>query len=219
MADEYANVVLSKCKAYPSLFTKMRDVRTTSEEFVKYSKRAMRLLGEEALAEFPVTEVGIDTACGPFKGVESLPATSICAVSIIRSGDCLLEAVREVEPGCKVGKILVQRDESLPDKAATLFYSKMPPGVESMHILLCDPMLATGGSAAVALKVLVDDYGVDPSKIIFANMICAPEGLKLLEKEFPGVKIVTACIDEGLNEEKFIIPGLGDYGDRFFNSS
>ena len=163
-------------------------------------------------------------------------------MSIIRSGDALLEAVREVEPGIKVGKILIQRDESHPDKIARLFYSKLPPGIESMHVLLCDPMLATGcvilcfvsccvsstrltpflattrGSAVKALQVLCKDNQVDPSKVIFANMICAPEGLKVLALEYPTVKIVTAVVDERLNDEKFIVPGLGDYGDRYFNT-
>ena len=185
---------------------------------MKYSKRAMNLLAEDALAEFPSTSTQINTPCGPFEGTQTLDPTSICAVSIIRSGDCLLEAVRNVEPACRVGKILIQRDESHPEKIPKLFYSKLPPGVRSMYVLLCDPMLATGGSAIMALKVLVEDYGVDPTKIIFANMICAPEGLQRMEKEFPAVKVVTACIDECLNDEKFIVPGLGDYGDRFFNT-
>lgn len=214
------NLVVSQSKAYRSLFTKIRDVRTSSVEFVRYAKRAMRILVEDALSEFPVSEeVTIETPCGrPFDGVERLPPTAICAVSIVRSGDCLLEVVREVEPACRVGKILIQRDESHPDKISKLFYSKMPPGIEAMHVLLCDPMLATGGSAVTALKVLVDDYNVNPERIIFANLICAPEGLKRLAQEYPVVKIVTACIDDGLNEEKFIVPGLGDFGDRFFNT-
>jgi uracil phosphoribosyltransferase len=179
----------------------------------------MRLLAEDALAEFPTTGLEIQTPCGPFAAVQSLPPTEICAVSIIRSGDCLLEAVREVEPAVKVGKILIQRDEEHPDKISKLFYSKMPPGTEQMHVLLCDPMLATGGSALKALSVLCEEYKVDPAKIIFANMICAPEGLKALAEAYPAVRIVTACIDKGLNEEKFIVPGLGDYGDRFFNTT
>jgi hypothetical protein len=79
--------------------------------------------------------------------------------------------------------------------------------------------LATGGSAIRALQVLCDDYKADPAKIIFANMICAPEGLQALAEAYPAVRIVTAQIDEGLNEDKFIVPGLGDYGDRFFNST
>jgi uracil phosphoribosyltransferase len=173
------------------------------------------------LAEFPSKQVHIETPCGPFEaGVETIPQpTDICAVSIIRSGDALLEVARQVEPALKVGKILIQRDETHPEKIAKLFYSKLPPGIESMYILLCDPMLATGGSAIKAIDVLCQQYKADPAKIIFANMICAPEGVQVLTKAYPQVKIVTACVDERLNQDKFIVPGLGDYGDRFFNTT
>ena len=75
-------------------------------------------------------------------------------------------------------------------------------------------MLATGGSAKMAIETLISKYNVDPSRIVFANMICAPEGLKVLGDKYPQIKIVTAAVDEKLNEEKFIVPGLGDYGDR-----
>lgn len=176
----------------------------------------MRLLAEDALAEFPAPTIEVTTPCGTCPGVQRPEPTSITAVSIVRSGDALLEAVREVEPACKVGKILIQRDESLPDKPAVLFYRKLPSSMD--YVLLCDPMLATGGSAIAALKVLVDEFKVDPAKIIFANMICAPEGLKKLAAVYPSVKIVTAWVDVSLNEEKYIVPGLGDYGDRFFNT-
>ena len=81
---------------------------------------------------------------------------------------------------------------------------------ETPYILLCDPMLATGGSALKAIGVLVKEYKVAPEKIIFANMICAPEGLKIMAKKYPKVKIVTAAIDECLNDDKFIVPGLGE---------
>ena len=176
----------------------------------------MRLLAEDALAEFPVSPIEISTPCEPkYAGVEALSPTQICAVSVVRSGDALLEAVRDVEPGVKVGKILIQRDESRPDKPAELFYSKLPKNIDEHYILLCDPMLATGGSAIKAIECLCD-AGADASKIIFANLICAPEGLKLLATAFPMIKIVTACIDHGLNDQKYIVPGLGDFGERFF---
>jgi len=194
------------------------DKTTSSEDFVYYSKRAMRILAEDALAEFPTTPVTIQTPCGPYEGLATLAPTNICAVSIVRSGDALLETVREVLPACKVGKILIQRDESHPKKLPKLFYDKLPPDVASLHVLLCDPMLATGGSAVTALDVLVKAHNVNPERIIFANMICAPEGIRTVAAVYPAVKIVTAVIDESLNEEKFIVPGLGDYGDRFFNT-
>ena len=94
----------------------------------------------------------------------------------------------------------------------------MPPGVENMNVLLCDPMLATGGSAKAAIDCLVEKYHVKEERIFFANMISCPEGLKKMADDFPEIKIISACVDDGLNEEKFIVPGLGDYGDRFFNT-
>jgi len=218
-SDLHPNLVVSSSKAHRALFTKMRDVSTSSADFVKYSKRAMRLLAEDALAEFPSTEVTINTPCGPCDGCLGPDPTTICAVSIIRSGDALLEVVREVEPAVRVGKILIQRDESHPDKVAKLFYSKLPPTEKTPHILLCDPMLATGGSALRAIEVLVSaPHNVDPERIVFCNMICAPEGLRAMAEAYPMIKIVTAAVDDHLNDEKFIVPGLGDYGDRFFNS-
>lgn len=183
------------------------DVNTSSHDFVTYSQRAMRILAEDALAEFPCAAIDIQTPCGPHTGLSSLDPTYICAVSIVRSGDCLLEVVRAVEPACRVGKILVQRDESSEEKHPVLYYSKLPPGIQDMYVLLCDPMLGTGGTACTALQVLAG-AGVDLSRVVFANMICAPEGLLLMAKEYPQVKIVTACIDEKLNAEKFIVPGL-----------
>jgi len=211
-------LVVSTSKAYKALFTKMRDVRTKSEDFVPYSKRAMRLLAEDALAEFPSQKITIQTPCGPCEGVKTLDPSEMCAVSIVRSGDALLESVRECLPGISVGKILIQRDESHPDKIPKLFYSKLPPNVQKKFVLLCDPMLATGGSAIMALDVLVVKYKISQHRIIFANMICAPEGIKAVGKAYPKIKIVTACIDSHLNDDKFIVPGLGDYGDRFFNT-
>jgi uracil phosphoribosyltransferase len=130
------------------LFTKLRDTSTTSEDFVKYSQRSMRLVAEDALAEFAFsTPVDVTTPCGTWKhGLTSIDPTNIVAVSIVRSGDALLDIVRQVEPKVRVGKILIQRDETTPEKTPTLFYSKLPPGIENgnMSVLLCDPMLATG---------------------------------------------------------------------------
>jgi uracil phosphoribosyltransferase len=197
----------------------MRNVDTSSAEFQFFARRAQRILAEEAIAELPSEKQDIETPCGPFSGVKlSAHINNICAISIIRSGDALVESVRECLPGVTVGKILIQRNEESKEKEAKYFYSKMPPNIKDMDIILCDPMLATGGSAKAAIEVLVKDYKVDTKRIVFANMITCPEGLKAMEEAYPEVKIVTACVDDCLNEEKYIIPGLGDYGDRFFNT-
>jgi uracil phosphoribosyltransferase len=223
----HPNLVLSSSqKAHRVLFTKLRDTSTSSADFVRYSRRSMRLVAEDALAEFHTTVLDVSTPCGTWhRGLVGPDPTDMCAVSIVRSGDALLEAVRSVEPALRVGKILIQRDEDHPQKLPTLFYCKLPPCMQqessrrTMKVLLCDPMLATGGSALMALDVLTQaPYNVSPHDIVFANMICAPEGLRALAEKYPMVKVVTAQIDDCLNEDKFIVPGLGDYGDRFFNT-
>jgi uracil phosphoribosyltransferase len=195
------------------------DATTSSADFVTYSQRAMRLLVEDALAAFPTVPQTIDTPCGPHVGVDRAVSTNqICAVSIMRSGDALVEAVRAVEPAVRIGKILIQRDESHPDKRAALFYAKLPLGIANLHVVLCDPMLATGGSALLAIKTLCESYGVNPERIVFCNLICAPEGLRALATAYPMITIVTATVDDRLNDEKYIVPGLGDFGDRFYNT-
>mmetsp|Transcript_9138 Transcript_9138/g.11428 ORF Transcript_9138/g.11428 Transcript_9138/m.11428 type:complete len:224 (-) Transcript_9138:48-719(-) len=218
----HPNLVVCSSRALPGLFTMMRDVKSSSKEFSFFAKRAQRILAEEAIAELPSEEHDIQTPCGPFRGVRlvnSNSADNICAISIIRSGDALVDSVSELIPGICVGKILIQRNEDSKEKEAQYFYSKMPPNVKNMDILLCDPMLATGGSAKAAIDVLVRKYEVKTDRIVFANMISCPEGLKAMEEAYPEVKIVTACVDDCLNEEKYIVPGLGDYGDRFFNTA
>jgi len=163
----------------------------------------------------PATKRTVITPCGEFEGEDLPDASSVCAVSVVRAGDSLLEAVRAVWPAVSVGKILIQRDEetALP----RLFYCKLPPNIASKHVLLLDPMLATGGSAVKAVEELVG-AGVAPDRIVFANVVACPEGIAALQNAFPAVRIVTCAVDEGLNEKKYIVPGLGDYGDRYFGT-
>lgn len=216
----HPNLIVSSSKAYKGLFSKLRDVNTTSSEFVFYAQRVMRLLVEDTIAEIPTKSFTITTPCGKYEGCSTIPPINkICAVSIVRSGDALLESIRECLPGVPIGKILIQRNEESKNKEAKFLYSKLPKNIKDIeYIILCDPMLATGGSATMAINVLINDYGIKQNQIIFMNVICCPEGLNALATTFPNVKIVTACIDECLNDEKFIVPGLGDYGDRFFNT-
>ncbi|GAX29083.1 uridine kinase [Fistulifera solaris] len=215
----HPNLTLVQSKALRLLFTKLRDKNTSQVDFVQYSKRLMRLLVEDTLASLPTVEIERQTPTGLFKGLESTTIPSqTCVVSIMRSGDALLESFREVEPAFKVGKILIQRDEASADKTAQFFYEKLPPGIHEMNVILCDPMVATAGSAIAALDLLCQVKHVDPSQITFATIICAPEGLGVLARKYPEVKIVTAAIDESLNDEKFIVPGLGDFGDRFYGT-
>jgi len=197
------------------LFTVIRDEDTPHTAFAEHARRLMHILAEEGIALLPKTRRTVMTPCGEFAGEDIPDASSVCAVSIVRAGDALLEVVRTVWPAVSVGKILIQRDEdtAMPE----MYYCKLPARVEQKFVLLLDPMLATGGSANLAIRKLIS-AGVSPGRIIFLNVVCCPEGLQAVKTAHPEVKIVTCAVDEGLDERKYIVPGLGDFGDRFFGT-
>jgi len=208
-----------KSLALDALFTIIRNKDTPQASFVRYGDRLMRILAEEGLARLPQAQPAtVQTPCGPFQGREyGIPAQDLCGVSVIRSGDTLLEAVRQICEGMAVGHVLVQRDESDPEKKAIYFYHKLPPDVANRTVMLVDPMLATGGSACAAIKCLLD-AGVKEDRILFLNVVSCPEGIKKICTDHPGITIVTAALDPSMNENKYIVPGLGDFGDRYYNT-
>eukprot|EP00392_Amoebophrya_sp_AT5.2_P005310 g5319.t1 len=218
-------LVLVQSPAVARLMSFVRAKNTDQLNFVKFSNRVMRLLVEEALSHLPHEDSPVETARGTYPGKKlgegggQFQEKDLCAVSIVRSGNTMLESVREVIPDVAVGHILVQRDESDPEKKAIFFYKKFPADIAQRHVLLCDPMLATGGSAIAALKCLVEAGKVPENRILFVNLLCAPEGVRAVNKACPLVKIVSAECDPGLNSEKFIVPGLGDFGDRYYNTA
>jgi uracil phosphoribosyltransferase len=125
------------------------------------------------------------------------------------------KALRECCRSVRIGKILIQRDERTAQPS--LYYSKLPPDVSQRTCLLLDPMLATGGTAIKAVEVL-REMGVPEHAIIFINLIAAPEGIQALQRVYPDIKIITAAIDDGLDARKYIVPGLGDFGCRYFGT-
>ena len=216
-SSNFKNVVLIDTPAVRYLFTVIRNKDTENPEYVRFSDRLMTVLAEEGLARIGIKNVTVQTPCGDYQGISGPDPADMCVVSIPRSGDILMEAVRRVSVGISVGKILCQRDESDPEKKAKLFYSKLPKDIEHKKVILVDPMLATGGSASLAIRELVK-AGVNPSNIVFLNVVSCPDGLKRLEREWPQVKVITAAIDPILNKDKFIVPGLGDFGDRYYRT-
>ncbi|KAH0587074.1 Uracil phosphoribosyltransferase, synthesizes UMP from uracil [Termitomyces sp. 'cryptogamus'] len=201
---------LSQTAQLEALYTIIRDKNTSRGDFLFYSDRIIRLLVEEGLNHLPVVQRTVETPTGStyqgvgFKG-------KICGVSILRAGEAMEAGLREVCRSVRIGKILIQRDEdtALPK----LFYSKFPGDIASRYVLLLDPMLATGGSAMKAVEVLMEN-GVSEAQIIFINLIASPEGLTNFCGRYPLVKVITGWIDKGLNEKAYIIPGLGDFGER-----
>jgi len=199
-----------------ALHTKIRDGQCTRDDFVFYSNRIMRLLVEEALAMLPFDPVQITTPTGStFDGY--MFKTSLVGVSIVRAGESMEQSLRDVVKGVRIGKILIQRQEDTEEKAAKLYYSKLPGDIKDRQVMLLDPMLASGGSAICAVKVLIE-AGVTEEQITFVNLVACPEGLANLSKAYPGIKIVTSFVDPVLNSNKWIIPGLGDFGDRFYGT-
>merc|ERR1712110_12510 len=211
------NVILCQSRNLPYLFSKIRHVKTDSKDFAFYATRLMKLIAEDGLALLSTRECDIQTPCGTWRGVEGDPEKEAFAVSIVRAGDSMLQAVRELCPGIPVAKILIQRDESTKEKLPKLFYEKYPKDISNRKAIICDPMLATGGSVCMAIKSLLA-RGIKEEDIIFLNVISCPEGIHRVTNDYPKLKVVTGMIDSHLNNQKFIVPGLGDYGDRFFGT-
>lgn len=141
--------------------------------------------------------VTVTTPTGSTVDGDAVDSASIVAVSIIRAGDSLLDCFMKVVPEARVGKILIQRNEST--KQPELFYSKLP-NLASKTVMLLDPMLATGGSAKAAIQVLLDN-GASEAKIVFLNVVSCPEGIQAISAAYPAVQIVTGEVDAGLNEK------------------
>ncbi|TXG54847.1 hypothetical protein EZV62_020103 [Acer yangbiense] len=195
------------------MHTLIRDREISKHDFVFYSDRLIRLVVEHGLGHLPFTEKQIVTPTGSlYTGVDF--CKKLCGVSIVRSGESMENALRACCKGIKIGKILIHRDG---DNGKQLIYEKLPKDISERHVLLLDPVLATGNSANQAIELLIQK-GVPESHIIFLNLISAPEGIHCVCKRFPSLKIVTSEIDVSLNEEFRVIPGMGEFGDRYFGT-
>ncbi|EGC34634.1 uracil phosphoribosyltransferase [Dictyostelium purpureum] len=215
MAETNNVVVLKSSRQLKGLFTIIRNRDTKREDFIFYSDRIIRLLIEEGLNCLPFEETTITTPTGAeYNGVSF--ASKICGVSIVRAGESMEAGLRAVCKHIKIGKILIQRDEETA--MPKLLYAKLPNDIAKRHVLLLDPMLATGGTVTQAIEVLLE-RGVKEENIVFINLVAAPEGIKYFQDRHPKVKIVTGEIDERLNEKKYIMPGIGDFGDLYFGTN
>ena len=192
------------------ILTRLRDASTEPAQFRALARQLTLLLAVEATRDLPVREHTVQTPLETTQG-HSL-AQPIVAVPILRAGLGMLEAITELFTDVRVGYIGLERDEATA--VARAYYCKLPP-IGASRVLLLDPMLATGGSAAQAVEVLLKAGAQD---IVHICVVAAPEGVRLLNERFPKVRIVAASIDRGLNDRKFILPGLGDFGDRLYGT-
>ena len=190
----------------------IRNKNTGTKEFREIIGEIATLLCYEALSDAKLKEVEIETPMSKMKA-EMLDENEYAFVPILRAGTGMLDGVINVIPNAKIGHIGLYRNEETLKPVK--YYYKMPKDIKNREVIVLDPMLATGGSAIDAITMLKED-GV--KNIKFLSIISAPEGLKALEKEHPDVKVYTACIDEKLNDIGYIVPGLGDAGDRIFGT-
>jgi uracil phosphoribosyltransferase len=188
----------------------LRDVSTPPEEFRVLARKIITLLIYEATADLPIRNVTVQTPLAETSGVEI--SREVVAIPVLRAGLGILAPALELVPRVSVGYIGLERDEETA--VARIYYKKLPK-MEGKVPLLLDPMLATGGSASQALDLIKEAGGVDPRMVC---IVAAPEGVKVLQERHPEVKIYTAALDDGLNAKSFIVPGLGDFGDRLFGT-
>lgn len=189
----------------------LRDERTGPPEFRRAATRISVLLATEALRDVPSMPAAVTTPLGRAEG--RVIRGDVVVVPVLRAGLGMLDAVLELLPSARVGHIGLQRDEATA--IAARYYSKLPPNMAESYVLMIDPMLATGGSAAAA----IDMIKATGARLI--RMICivaAPEGVALVQRHHPDVDIYTPAVDRHLNAHKFIVPGLGDFGDRLYGT-
>jgi uracil phosphoribosyltransferase len=192
--------------------TLMRDKHTPSAVFRQLVKEISLLLAYEVLRDLPMTTTHIET---PMAEMEApiLRGKKLVIVSILRAGSGLLDGMLDLVPSARIGHVGLYRDpETL---TAIEYYLKLPDDIADRHVIVVDPMLATGNSVSAALS-RIKEHGA--TEIRFVCILAAPEGIKALTQSHPDVQIFTAAIDSHLNDHGYIVPGLGDAGDRMFGT-
>jgi len=211
-AESFEQVSLIEHPVISKDLTILRNVNTDTAQFRAALKRIAIILAYHALKELPLRTFDVETPIETTTGYDI--DQQVMVVPILRAGLGLSDALLQFIPDAKVGHLGMERDETTHKPRD--YYSNIPDGVEDAMVLVVDPMLATGGSAHDALSFLKEQCS---QHLRFVSLICAPEGLQKLEQEHPDVHTITAAIDKKLNDDAFIVPGLGDAGDRYFGTT
>lgn len=193
------------------VLARLRDRATPSEEFRRLARRVAVLVAAEATRDLPLENVSVETP------LETTPArrlaARVVAVPVLRAGLGMLDAFLELVPQAEVGYFGLERNEETA--AARRYYEKVPKDLGNAVVFLLDPMLATGGSAAMAIDGL---RGLGARTVRLLSIVAAPEGVAHLAATEPDAVIYTAALDRALNDRKYILPGLGDFGDRLYGT-
>ncbi len=191
----------------------MRNRRTGSKDFRELLDEIAMLMGYEITRDLPLEDIKIETPLCPMIA-KTVAGKKLVIVPILRAGLGMVDGLLRLVPVAKVGHIGMYRDEVTHEPVE--YYCKMPPDIAERLVIVVDPMLATGGSAADAIGLLKNKYGCRNIRLM--NLVAAPEGVKRVQDEHPDVDIFVAALDDRLNEDAYILPGLGDAGDRIFGT-
>ena len=190
----------------------LRDENTSVKEFRELVSEIATLMCYEATRDLPVEQVEIQTPVSKAT-VNKIAGKKMAVVPILRAGLGMVDGIVTLVPACKVGHIGLYRNPETLEPVE--YYCKMPNDIASREVLIVDPMLATGGSATAAIQ-FIKNYGCKNIKLMC--IIAAPEGVKRIEEDHPDVELYVAAVDEKLNDHGYIVPGLGDAGDRLFGT-
>jgi uracil phosphoribosyltransferase len=189
----------------------LRDVSTPPEQFRVLTERLSLVMGAAALSSLPHRAVQVTTPLGVAEGRRI--AGDVVVVPVLRAGLAMLPALLQLVPEARVGFIGLRRDEQTA--VCAQYFERLPSDIESSHVVVIDPMLATGGSAVAALDLLTD---AGARTVTLVCIVAAPEGIETVARAHPHVSIFTPVVDRELNARKFIVPGLGDFGDRLYGT-
>ena len=190
----------------------IRDKNTSVKEFRELVSEIASLMCYEATRDLQTEVIDVETPIGPAKA-RHLSGKKLAVVPILRAGLGMVDGILKLVPSAKVGHIGLFRDPKTLEPVK--YYCKMPNDIANRDVLVLDPMLATGGSASAAIT-FIKEYGCKHIKLL--NLIGAPEGIARMQQDHPDVDIYIAAVDERLNEHGYIVPGLGDAGDRIFGT-
>ena len=191
--------------------TRLRDRRTQSQEFRRLLGQIASLMLHEATRDFAVRSVSVQTPLASARGLRL--EREVALVPVLRAGLGMLDSILQLIPHARVGFIGLKREETT--LRAQFYHKSFPKNLGRFEVILIDPMLATGGSAVAALDLLAEQGA---RHIRLVNLVAAPEGIRRVQKSYPRVPIFTAAVDRRLDERGYILPGLGDAGDRLFGT-
>ncbi|CAB3406392.1 unnamed protein product [Caenorhabditis bovis] len=207
-------IILKQTPQVRGLVTFVRDRATSRDNHIFYSDRLMRILIEEVMNHMPYKDIEVELSNGR-KTMGKRKDAMICGLPIMRAGECMESALRSVVKDCVIGKILIQTNESTFDPE--LHYIRLPPHITKYKVIIMDATVTTGSAAMMAIRVLLD-HDVREEDIFVASLLMGQQGAHTLAYAFPKVKLITTAMDTHMTEHCYLIPGMGNFGDRYYGT-